>query len=803
MPGTRLSRNEVLESRDLLNAAGGGDVGESAKVESMIAGTRLGGERGGIQIAQAAASNASGAVLLWSDSADWGLASAALFAQRYDSQGAVIGDPILVGGVAAVDTDAADVALESDGDFLVVWDGYSMSSSGRRIHAQRFDASGARQGETVRVNDNRILASADPSVAIDPQGGFFAVWAESDRDGDRSGIFGRRFDASDTPLSPDQQINTTSVNTQYLPDVAIAADGTALVVFFGAHPAPTDPAVQGRFFDPEGLPLGDDFYISTDYFPLRPMVSLDTSGDFLVTWTRQDFNASAWALVLTRFRDAGSPGERTEILINGYVRESLPAPPLFAYDLISLAADRVGLAWSGTKEPISSGPLRFHVFLTVVDTAQRRVLDEFQISPGNVRATSPALAMLDGERFLAAWTETDGIPFSRAEVRTRVAEFGATSVLALRAFTPDPTIIQQGSAHHVPPDEVELEFSKRLADSSQLVEHLMVTVDGVTIAREDLELTVTDTARGRTVARFRLGHRAGTIRITVSDQVQGAGGVPLDGDGDGVAGGDYSLTFSAIVGFPRVVTVEVVTDRGTVLLPSVDAEPMVDGVIKSLRVRIQSRDLLIAYPFDTIVRLTIDGESHSVPWRIAPPPSSEFWFRIDSLSPEFNDHWLEVEGPFGRAREVQLQIRPQLYDDSLIPLDGDEDGFPGGTLLRRFQTPPYHPADINSDRNVGLGDYAVWVAQLGQTGTAILADINRDGSVGLADYLLWAVSASRPVAVTSVSDANELAPTGGGRSRVGKALPALAVDQVHHVGGQQHASLPSLPKGGLWSRTRR
>lgn len=48
--------------------------------------------------------------------------------------------------------------------------------------------------------------------------------------------------------------------------------------------------------------------------------------------------------------------------------------------------------------------------------------------------------------------------------------------------------------------------------------------------------------------------------------------------------------------------------------------------------------------------------------------------------------------------------------------------------------------DADGDGNVGAGDYALWAAQFGQTGSGLSADFNYDGSVGAADYTLWAAN---------------------------------------------------------------
>jgi hypothetical protein len=89
------------------------------------------------------------------------------------------------------------VALDSAGNFVVVWESWEQGGS-YGIFAQRYASTGAPLGE-FRVNTYTLEQEpweGYPSVASDPAGNFVVVWASKAQDGSDSGIFGQRFSAA-------------------------------------------------------------------------------------------------------------------------------------------------------------------------------------------------------------------------------------------------------------------------------------------------------------------------------------------------------------------------------------------------------------------------------------------------------------------------------------------------------------------------------------------------------------------------------------------------------------------------------
>ena len=80
------------------------------------------------------------------------------------------------------------------------------------------------------------------------------------------------------------QVNTTTLGDQIQAEVAIAADGTTLVVWESGF------TVRGRLFDPIGQPMAADFEIAAE--GLDPAVAAEPYGGFIVVWVDA---SSIWA----------------------------------------------------------------------------------------------------------------------------------------------------------------------------------------------------------------------------------------------------------------------------------------------------------------------------------------------------------------------------------------------------------------------------------------------------------------------------------------------------------------------------
>jgi len=144
-------------------------------------------------------------------------------------------------------------------------------------------------GPEFQVNSYTPSQQGEPAVAADGAGGFVVVWSSWDQDGSGLGVFGQRFDSSGLPVGGEFQVNEATTGHQLSP--AVAADGAGSFVVSWTSDGQDGSAfgVFARRFDPAGAPLGHEFQVNS-YTPFdqRDSALAAVFGDeFVVAWASE------------------------------------------------------------------------------------------------------------------------------------------------------------------------------------------------------------------------------------------------------------------------------------------------------------------------------------------------------------------------------------------------------------------------------------------------------------------------------------------------------------------------------------
>jgi hypothetical protein len=206
------------------------------------------------------------------------------------------------------------VGVAPSGSFVVVWTG-QLSVLHDVIFGQRYSASGARLGSEFRVSSNAAdIHQYRPAVALDGAGDFVVVWDGFSLDGSENGVFGRRFASGGEPLAADFLVNTQTSGKQQQPVVSSDSSGNFVVVWEGA----TDGSGYGIFaqrYASSGAPIGSELRLNgyTTHSQRRPAVAADSSGVFVVTWDGYQEGGNAfdeWGVFGRPFVASGAALER-------------------------------------------------------------------------------------------------------------------------------------------------------------------------------------------------------------------------------------------------------------------------------------------------------------------------------------------------------------------------------------------------------------------------------------------------------------------------------------------------------------
>jgi hypothetical protein len=222
-----------------------------------------------------------------------------VFGRRFNAAGAAVGDDFQVNVYTIFTQYLPDLAVEGDGDFVVVWQSDNQDGFNKGVFARRFTSAGVAgvetQVNTVTVNDQRY-----PNVAIDGDGEYVVVW----QDTNTGAAFGQRFNVLGAPVGGEFRVAVSTMTVQARPVIDMAATG-GFVVAWGSFPEDDDTSysVFARHFDALGTPRGAEFRVNsfTPGHQQRPNVALDGDGDFVIAWHSADQDGDSEGIFAQRF----------------------------------------------------------------------------------------------------------------------------------------------------------------------------------------------------------------------------------------------------------------------------------------------------------------------------------------------------------------------------------------------------------------------------------------------------------------------------------------------------------------------
>jgi hypothetical protein len=256
-------------------------------------------------------------VVVWSsngeDGGGWGV-----YGQRYNSLGVALGGEFRVNTTTAGDQEQAVVAMDSVGDFVVVWASNGQDGSGSGVYGQRYNSLGVAQGGEFRVNTTTANDQDWPSVAMDAAGDFVVVWESKGQDAGASlGVYGQRYNSLGVAQGGEFRVNTTTANDQASPCVAMDGSGNFVVVWESNGQDGGGWGVYGQRYNASGAAQGGEFRVNntTAGDQRYPAVAMNAAGVFVVTWSSNGQDGGGWGVYAQRYNASGAP-QSSEFRVN-------------------------------------------------------------------------------------------------------------------------------------------------------------------------------------------------------------------------------------------------------------------------------------------------------------------------------------------------------------------------------------------------------------------------------------------------------------------------------------------------------
>ncbi len=210
-----------------------------------------------------------------------------IYARAYDNSGAEVAAQFRVNQTTGGDQFGPAVAMADDASFVVTWTGDDGDGPG--VYARQFTALGAPEAGEFRVNSETSSEQQSPRVAVDADGDFVVVWTSKDQDGDSFGVFGQRYNSNGSTAGTEFQVNTYTTSDQQAPDVAMADSGAFTVVWQSQAQDGDSWGVYAQEYDSTGATVGGETRVNvgTAGQQLGPRIGMDAGGNYLVVWNGQ------------------------------------------------------------------------------------------------------------------------------------------------------------------------------------------------------------------------------------------------------------------------------------------------------------------------------------------------------------------------------------------------------------------------------------------------------------------------------------------------------------------------------------
>jgi len=229
-----------------------------------------------------------------------------VMARRFASDGAPVTGEFHVNTYTQGAQAMPAVARNDQGDFVVVWESYGQAGQDASIFGRLFDQDGNPVGSEFQVNTYITKEQSAPDVAMDSDGNFVAVWQSLDQDFSGYGIFYQRFDSLGQPDGMETRANAYFTYEQSWPSIGMNHTGEYLIAWQSVLQDSYGFGIFANLFDTSGNFLytvepvvnsetyEDQYYVN---------VGADGDGNFILAWQSRKQDGDGTGIFAQRFSD--------------------------------------------------------------------------------------------------------------------------------------------------------------------------------------------------------------------------------------------------------------------------------------------------------------------------------------------------------------------------------------------------------------------------------------------------------------------------------------------------------------------
>jgi len=268
-----------------------------------------------------------------------------IYLQHFNSNNEKVGNEILVNESTPYKQEKPVIATNANGRSIVAWSSYTDLSSAYDINARIFNQN-SPQGNEIPANTTTLNTQSNPAVAVRNTGEFVIAWDSWFEDGGDRGVYAQRFDVSGNKVGTEFRVNSTTAYSQAKPRVKYFSDGKFIVIWESFKQDGSGYGMYGRIFNSDGTATTNEFQINTyttDYQWFGDVEIFDDNS-FIVAWCSWEQDGDDGGIYVQRF-DALGLKVGSEVRINKTTAQYQWLPRIK-----KLNSKNVAVVWSSWKQ---------------------------------------------------------------------------------------------------------------------------------------------------------------------------------------------------------------------------------------------------------------------------------------------------------------------------------------------------------------------------------------------------------------------------------------------------------------------
>ena len=285
------------------------------------------------------------------------------------------------------------------GAFVAVWQDDSNKDDGDGnydIEGRIFCAGGCEDVKQFTVNSNTAGSQRHPDVAMDKDGNFVVVWEEDNGNKNTSEIYMRGFDAKGNERFASKVVNTVTDGMQYTPSIAMAPDGKFVVAWHDESAGQNTPQVFIRGFNADGSELFHDRNVMEKAEGARkaPDVAIADDGTFVVTWQDDSDGNGTYQIYAKGFNADGTDR------ISQFTVNTVAAGQQYNPSIGMNASGTFFIAYEDDND--KNG--KFLIMARGFDKDGKEIFKDTTLAGSGENAVDPVVCVADSNKAVFGWT---------------------------------------------------------------------------------------------------------------------------------------------------------------------------------------------------------------------------------------------------------------------------------------------------------------------------------------------------------------------------------------------------------------